>query len=335
MNTKQVAFLHRSGWGTKYWNLSQNRWNLQLFIEKTDYSKIKNVINNIQDKLPTIKSGSNILIDKNSEVPRTKFKEFLNDNNYKKVTLLSKADVVFVKRETIKYLSSLELEDILFVPDDEFSKLGINKYDNDYVVALQNQANQDTEYTTLEKKCITEEGVLISSYRNAKLHESINFIVSLINSKATLVYDDVLTKTINKDGIELDEEVFETLKGMLLSKDEDTFKLGIEMLSNVNLEEENIFKISLLLNYVYTQTRRFYAMSRYTNKNFKSLLNFLSLNKIRWNQNWETYGMSMWNRFGHTEHKDFIKKYIVDNLNVKFSRQTNGESAQIVDIIFQ
>jgi len=140
---------------------------------------------------------------------------------------------------------------------------------------------------------------------------------------------------MNKDGIDLDEEIYETLKGMLLSKEEDTFKLGIEMLSNVNLEEENIFKISLLMNQVYTNSNRFNAMSRYASKNFKSLLNFLNLNKIRWNQSWETYGMSMWNRFGKTEHADYIKRFIIDNLNKKFTQASRGETVQIIDIILQ
>ena len=63
---------------------------------------------------------------------------------------------------------------------------------------------------------------------------------------------------------------------MLVTKDDATFKLGIEMLSNVNLNEDNVFKISLLMNYCYTNTNRFSAMSNYNNnKNFAHL--FISI----------------------------------------------------------
>jgi hypothetical protein len=59
------------------------------------------------------------------------------------------------------------------------------------------------------------------------------------------------------------------------------------------------------------------------------------MNKIRWNQNWDSYGMSMWSRFGNTEYAPNIKRFIVDNLNQKFSSVSGGEAAEIVDIVFK
>ena len=89
------------------------------------------------------------------------------------------------------------------------------------------------------------------------------------------------------------------------------------------------------MNYCYTNTSRFSAMSQYQSKNFKALLNYLEVNKIRWNQGWEVYGMSMWNKYGNTSYASIIKKYIVDNLNMKFSKLTNQENSEIVDIVFK
>ena len=333
MNIKHYYPLSRGGWRTTDWQFSPNQWSSISFIDEKEFAGLQKVLNKVQDKMPTIQAKSNLLIDKSSEVPRAKFKEFVSDNKCKKVTLLNKADIVFVRRETVKFLLNLEQIELLDVPKAESSK--IVSHTNIQHIFLKSTSSDDNEYTVLKAKCTPVKGRKFQGYRNTKTVESINFLVSLINSKATLVYDDCLTKQMNQDGIDLDEEIYETLKGMLLSKDDDTFKLGIEMLSNVNLGEENIFKISLLMNQVYTGSYRFNAMSRYASKNFKSLLNYLALNKIRWNQPWETYGMSMWNRFGKTEHSSYIKKFIIDNLNKKFTQASRGETIEIVDIILQ
>jgi len=330
MKLQNIYPLSRGGWRTTEWHAYDSEWNAEAIIDVKDTSKINAIISKIKDKMPTVGSKINVLIDKNSDVPRAKFKEFLTDKGAKKVTLISKADIIFVRRDTIKYLQSLETKTFTVVPDDEMKK--IRKTGKTYY--LKSTSSNDQEYFDLEKKCSQLTGQVTSLYRNRKIVESIEFILSLHNSKATIVYDDCLIQTMNKDGIDLDDEIYDTLRGMLVAKDEETFFLGIEMLSNVNLEQENMFKVSLLMNYCYTNTSRFNAMSRYTSKNFKALLNYLDINKIKWNQGWEVYGMSMWNKFGNTSYGPSIKKYIVDNLNAKFSKMTGQENTQIVDVVF-
>jgi hypothetical protein len=331
MKINKIYPLSRGGWRTTEWQVYESEWNATGVLDQQDTVKLAKIIARVQDKMPTIKSKTNVLIDKNSDVPRPKLKEFLSDNNAKKVTLLSKADVVFVKRETIKYLQTLETQTFQIVPSADMKKIR----NTNNVFYLRSTTSNDQEYHDLEKKCTTLTGQVVSSYRNAKLAESIEFILALDTSKATIVYDDCLTVSMNKDGIDLDDDIYDTLKSMLIAKDMDTFKLGIEMLSNVNLSEENVFKISLLMNYCYTHTGRFNAMSQFTSKNFKALLNYLETNKIKWNQNWEVYGMSMWNKFGHTDYATAIKKYIVDNLNARFSKLSGGENSEIVDVVFK
>jgi hypothetical protein len=331
MKIQKIFPLSRGGWRTTEWQVYESEWNATGVLDQQDTATIAKIISRIQDKMSTINPKTNVLIDKNSDVPRAKLKEFLADNKANKVTLLSKADIVFVKRDTVKYLQSLETQTFQVVPSAEMNK--IRKTTNTFY--LRSTSSNDQEYFDLEKKCTTLTGQVVSSYRNTKLTESIEFILALDSSKATLVYDDCLTVSMNKDGIDLDEDVYDTLKSMLIAKDEDTFKLGIEMISNVNLNEENVFKISLLMNYCYTHTSRFSAMSRYNSKNFKALLNYLEINKIKWNQNWEVYGMSMWAKFGHTNYASSIKKYIVDNLNARFSKLSGGENSEIVDVVFK
>jgi len=331
MKLQNIYPLSRGGWRQIDWQVYDQDWNATCLLDSKDTAKITSILNKVQDKMPTIQRNQNVLIDKSSDVPRAKFKEFLSDSNAKKVTLLSKADIIFIRRDTVKYLQSLETKSFLIVPKNEMEKLRVTGK----TFYLKSTGSNDQEYTDLEKKCTTLTGQVINGYRNAKLRESIEFILSLANSKAMLVYDDCLTKTMNKDGIDLDDEVYETLKGMLIARDEDTFKLGIEMLSNVNLSDENLFKVSLLMNFCYTNTSRFSAMSRYASKNFKALLTYLDVNKIKWNQSWEVYGFSMWNKFGNTKYGPSIKRYIIDNLNLRFKSMNKEESVEIVDVIFK
>ncbi len=234
MKIQKIFPLSRGGWRTTEWQVYESEWNATGVLDQQDTATIAKIISRIQDKMSTINPKTNVLIDKNSDVPRAKLKEFLADNKANKVTLLSKADIVFVKRDTVKYLQSLETQTFQVVPSAEMNK--IRKTTNTFY--LRSTSSNDQEYFDLEKKCTTLTGQVVSSYRNTKLTESIEFILALDSSKATLVYDDCLTVSMNKDGIDLDEDVYDTLKSMLIAKDEDTFKLGIEMISNVNLNEE-------------------------------------------------------------------------------------------------
>jgi hypothetical protein len=338
MKIRNFSKLQRGGWRITEWQVYDSEWGTESFLSQADYNKIQSVVSKIQDKMPTITAKSNVLIDKTSDVPRPKFKEFLADNGCKKVTLLSKANIVFVSRNTVKWFETLGLKTLKVVPKDEATKLykSLNKTQRSNVeLVLHSTSSNDQPWFDLEKKCSDETGYTFTGYRNTKQIEILEMLYSLYNTKATLVYDDVLNKSLNKDGLDLDEEIYETLESMLISKDNDTFNLGIEMLSNVNLEENNVFKIALLMNKVHTSTRRFNAMSQYQNKNFKSLLNYLQINKIKWNQGWEVFTMSMWNKFGHSEHAPFIKRSIVSHLNEKFKALTHGEHTEIVDVIFK
>jgi len=336
--SQKVLELSRGGYNTQ-WHVRNNYWNIKQFIEEADVNNIMGVINNIQESMPTLKPKSNVLIDKQSDIPRPKLKEFINDNGLNKVTTLSKADIIIVRRDSIKELLKNELKTCYFVPNNEVKKVNVYAADGDYEVILDNEgieANSranDAEYHRVKILCSEKVGWALDGYRNKKIDESIYFIMSLIGTKATIVYDDCLMSTLNKDGLDIDDEIYETLKSMLLSRENDTFNLGIEMLSNINLDN-NLFKISLLMNEAYNKGR-FSSLSQYTNKNFRALLSYLDAHKIRWNQQWEVYGMSMWIKFKNTEYQDSIKNYIISNINDRFNKYNRDEVDQIIDIVFK
>ena len=336
---QKVLELSRYGYNVQ-WYLSSNQWNVKQFIEKTDVDDIMNVINNIQTNMPTLKPKLNVLIDKQSDIPRPKLKEFINDNGLNKVTTLSKADIIVVRRDTIKELLKNELITYYFVPNSEIKKV-ISKdvLLDDFEVVLDvkkvevNPKANDSEFHRVKTLCSEKAGWVLDGYRNNKLDDSINFILSLVGTKATVVYDDCLMSTLNKDGLDIDDEIYDTLRSMLLFRETDTFNLGIEMLSNINLDN-NLFKISLLMNEAYNHGK-FSSLSQYTNRNFKALLSYLDAQKIRWNQQWEVYGMSMWGKFKNTEYQDAIKKYIINNINTRFIKYNKDEVDEIIDIVFK
>ena len=331
MKNIKLTKLHRTGWHGNYsWTHYKNDWSTSTFYDAADYQKLLTVLSGIQDKIPTMKKGSNIMIDKASELPRPKLKEFINDNGYNKVTLLSKANIIAIRRETVKQLQAIQLETVKLVcSSDTLLICGGN-----YNAELADRDNPDQDYTDVLDRCISTNGYRVSGYRNAKQAESINFILSLVGTKATLVYDDCLLGEINSDGLDLDDDIYETIEGMLLSKDISTFYLGIEMLSNMNIEN-NLFKISILMNQTFNQTNRLNSLSYIKNNNFKSLLSYLKANDIRWNQNWESYGMSMLVKFNNTEYRQNVIDYVVKNMNIKFSKLGINGCKEIVSIGFK
>ena len=337
MKTVRLSQLSRQGWSGLQWKHTTHSWSSHEFLEETDVNTLLTLINSIKDKMPTLKKDAGILVDKNSDVPRPKLKEFIENNNLKKVTLLSKADVIIIRRDTIQALLKEEIKDVYLVDKTDVKKLGVVDSEDIMFYGAGNstyEANMDQEYFDVKSRCKVVRGWLMNGHRSNKQNESLDFLYSLIGTTATLVYDDALVSTLNKDGLDLDTEIYETLQGMLLAKDTATFNLGIEMLSNVNIEN-NLFKASLLMNTIYNQTTRFNAMSQYNNKNFKSLLAYLDANKIRWNQKWEVYGMSMWNKFKDTDHADSIKVYFISNMNEHFKKLAKDDVALVQDILFK
>lgn len=333
---KPYYYIRLSGYGNLKWNIDSRPWNKEYYLSDVDYINIINVYNKIQDKISNIPAKSNILIDKASDIPRSKLKEFISDSKCKKVTLVSKANFIFIKRETINWIRNLKEQKLYCLqPNNVKSLLNLDYPKDADFFALSEIGAYHNDYQQIKNQCEIKKGIKIHGHRNTKTIDSINFILSLVNSKATLIFDDCLTKEMNSNGIDLDEEIFETLKGMLLSKDDSTSKLGIEMLCNVNLEENNIFKISLLMNYIHNSSYNSLKLNKFKTKNLKSLLDFLHLNDIRWNQSWEIYGISMWNRFKNTEHADFIKQFLIEHLNRHFGEKYKKETIEIVDIVFK
>jgi hypothetical protein len=334
MKSTKTYSVVRNGWGGLKWNVYASEWNAKSFVEASEWNKLLALVNKIQDKKPTMSKGTNILIDKNSEIPRPKLKEFIADNKLKKCTLASKANVIAIKRDTINFIKSLECVNVSFLSDADNQRIKTQPNQILYLDVHRDESNMDQEYFDVKNRCEIKQGYFLNNYRNKKQNESFEFLLSLMNTKATLVYDDVLMNEINSDGLDLDDDIFETVESMLLSKDTDTFNLGIEMLSNVNLQN-NLFKISILMNSCFTSTSRLNALSYIKNNNFKALVAYLDSNKIRWNTRWEIYGMSMLKKFKDTPYERNITDYIIKQMNNHFKNVNKDDINELVNVVFK
>jgi hypothetical protein len=334
LKRNKITKVVRNGWNGLQWSAYESEWNIEEYISESDANKILAFISKISDKKPQMKKGCNILIDRHSDLPRPKLKEFISDNGYKKVTLMDKADIIAIRRETVDYVKKLGLRVVLKLSDADNRRISSGKHEL-YLYHYDNESNMDQEYFDVKGRCTPLKGMFISGYRNKKLNEQIDFLFSLINSKKTIVFDDVLMNELNNDGLDLDNDIYETLEGMLKSKDRDTFNLGIEMLSNVNLEN-NLFDIARLLNDTFNTTHNLNALSQIKNKNFKALLNYVESQGIRWNQKWESFGMSMYKRFKDSpSHKADIKEYLVKCINTHFKNIYSGDAELVIGIVFE
>lgn len=333
MKTKVLLSVYMQGWNQRRLVVANGEWNRKIAIDAKDAATLKKIANSVLTTMPTITSKTKVYLDKASDVSRAKFKEFLEANGCKRVTKLDKADVVFISKPFIDSVKAIKPTTEMIVPASEVTKieptlsgvLGTIRVD---------KHETDPAYLALLKTATEESIFTISGYRNTAMIDNYNRLFALGKAKVTLVSDDILLSEVNKDGLDLDEDIRETLEGMLLSKDNETFQLGIEMLSNVNLSEGNVFRIALMLNKTHTLTSRLNALSYITNKNFKSLLVHLNNEKIAWNHRWESFGMSMLAKYKGTEYEDEVKQFLVDGINRHFNRTAMGENVEeIVGIL--
>lgn len=333
---KKLIGIQRLGHSTLKWNIpTVSSWSTQEYINEKDSIDILNLISKISNTHLSLKAGLNILIDKHSNIPRPKLKEFINDNKLNKVTLASKANIIVVRRDTAEYIKSCGLSNIQMLSSSDRTALGIGSGDVGYHLDQKHEAGLDKPYFDLKSRCITEKCIKFRAINHKKLSEQIDFLFSLVNSKAILIFDDMLMSKMNTDGLDLDDDIYNTLEGMMLSKDKDTFNLGIEMLSNINLEN-NLFNIARLLNHTYTSTGNLSSLSQIKSKNFKALLDYVESNGIRWNQRWESFGMSMLKRFGNDiDKKNHIRQYIIRRVNDNFKSINGNDIEEIVNIVFE
>jgi len=306
-----------------------------------------------------------IYATKASDIPRFKLKEFIKDNKLKKTSRVKMASVFIMNKgyffdlvKRLKYdehyfinekYASNNYVDILGTTSrrdgNMLTTLFANYNDKDTFMYVENRPNdlKDTFKKNTNSEAMFNDnvhltkGTIFDVYREAKMIDLLTLICdnvsNIINGKVRVIFDEDLFVTLNKEGIELDDEYLQTLRDMLFSKDDANVKLGFEMMSNLVVNSHMLLSTSFLLNELVHTTK--FRPSYYTNNNtnLKALLKVLKTKGIAWERDWKTFGTGLRNNFKTGVEGDVVKKFLLDNINREF-KISNSAAEALVDIVF-
>lgn len=359
---------HQDYNSTKYKWISNGYWGNEIyFINNSDSLLLQKTLKIIDKSKHTIGNKDIVYVSRASEIPRFKLKEFIKDNNLKKTSRYGKANTIIINRGYFNdLLKNLVYSEYEFFNGD-YVEENYKKWfcggnwngskvleiiesgaDKNYVCLIDHEkhAYQDTmknlnknitslnEYNNNTRK---EKGILINLYRETRLRELMEMLVSVSkkieNGTIKIIFDEELFVDLNKEGIELDDEYFQTLRDMLFSSDEANVKLGFEMMSNLVLNQPTLLSIAFLLNELIHTTRFRPSYYSNNNSNLKSLLKLFKTKKIHWDKDWKTFGTGLRLNFKEGKEGEIVKKFLLDNINREF-KLNNSAAESLVDIVF-
>ena len=337
------------------------------FINDKDSAQLQTALKLITKSESTkINPNDIIYATKASDIPRFKLKEFIKENKLKKTSRAGMASVFIINKgyfydliKRIKYgehyflnedfakKHHVEILGATSIKSDGRELISLYKHYQDknnfmYIESRPNELKDTFKRNTGSEKMFNDnihitKGTIFSVYREAKLVDLLSLICdhssSIISGKIRVVFDEDLFVTLNKEGIELDDEYLQTLRDMLFSKDDANVKLGFEMMSNLVVNDHMLLSTSFLLNELVHQTR--FRPSYYTNNNtnLKALLKVLKTKGIAWERDWKTFGTGLRNNFKTGIEGDVVKKFLLDNINREF-KISNSAAESLVDIVF-
>lgn len=337
------------------------------FINDKDSAQLQTALKLITKSGSTkINPNDVVYATKASDIPRFKLKEFIKENKLKKTSRAGMASVFIINKgyfyDLIKRLKygehyflnedfakkhHVEILGATSIRSDGRELISLYKHYQDknnfmYVETRPNELKDTFKRNAGSEKMFNDnihitKGTIFSVYREAKLVDLLSLICnhtsSIISGKIRVVFDEDLFVTLNKEGIELDDEYLQTLRDMLFSKDDANVKLGFEMMSNLVVNDHMLLSTSFLLNELVHQTR--FRPSYYTNNNtnLKALLKVLKTKGIAWERDWKTFGTGLRNNFKTGIEGDVVKKFLLDNINREF-KISNSAAESLVDIVF-
>ena len=337
------------------------------FINDNDSAQLQMALKLITKSGSTkINPNDVIYATKASDIPRFKLKEFIKENKLKKTSRAGMASVFIINKgyfydlmKRLKYGEHyflnedfakkyhVEILGATSIRSDGRELISLYKHYQDknnfmYIESRPNDLKDTFKRNAGSEKLFNDnihitKGTIFSVYREAKLVDLLSLICNnasnIISGKIRVVFDEDLFVTLNKEGIELDDEYLQTLRDMLFSKDDANVKLGFEMMSNLVVNDHMLLSTSFLLNELVHQTR--FRPSYYTNNNtnLKALLKVLKTKGIAWERDWKTFGTGLRNNFKTGIEGDVVKKFLLDNINREF-KISNSAAESLVDIVF-
>jgi len=353
--SKLVTQIGYSAYNDELW---ESYYNKQYVIDPVDANNLKSYIDKILISDNTIDNTDIIYTSQLSEIPRFKLKEFIKEKGIKRTSRLGQSNCFILSKKIIQDL--LKITELFNKPMDMYF---LNEELTDKVLDHFNNKNKNNSYYKKHIKTDDNADELFflnkdsfdqlqktskkwkydvsdfklkkynSYYKNTKNIDLINTLLYIQNNPhIKIVFDENLFTDLNKEGIQLDVDIEDTLKNMIYSKDKSNIKLGLEMISNLEINDYTLYKVSLFLNNFINISNDRQARSNRglinqlstNNRNLKTLLNTFKSKEIYWDKDWKSFVGGLVKNFTGTEHEIFVKEYLIDRLNNEFKTLAGG-----------
>jgi len=357
----KTSIINQANYNSNNDSITYNHWGKSFYFDSLQISKLKLKISQLLENSNTINSSDLIYTNSSSDIPRFKLKEFMKEKGISRTSRVEQSTCILLSKKLVQELKEMnqlfDNKETIYFVSEELANILYNKWSNDnnyynkpekpssnvdkwlylpkyylepavsrnksYVTDLVNSK----KYGKYVSTHFTKEEVHMIDHRNKKwvdLLDTINFLYENPNIK--VVFDEDLFKDLNKEGMVLDSDIESTLKDMIYSKDKDNIKLGLEMISNLEVNDYTLYKMSLLFNNfinmgndrINRNNRAQITQLANTNRNLKTLLNTFKSKDIYWDRDWKMFASGLIKNFRGTEHEILIKEYFIDKLNNEF-----------------
>lgn len=337
MNKNKVREIYYDSYSDE---LRHSYWSIFTWFELDYINNSKTKINELLNFSNKLDSKDIIYTSQASDIPRFKLKEFMTEKGIKRTTKIQQSTCILLSKKILLDIlgnNELKKSKTVYFLNEEFVNIVLKTFKNPaeflkdkpedinkwFYITEEHVNNHSKKYSSfINTHLIKNEGYYV--YRNNKITdvlEIINFICNNPNIK--VVFDEDLISDLNKEGVQLDNEIENTLKDMIYSKDTANIKLGLEMLSNLEINDYTLYKISLMLNNFvnmgnHRRNRGIITQLTMNNRNLKTLLNTFRSKEIYWDKDWKQFAGGLIKNFTNTEHESLIKEYFIDRLNNEF-----------------
>jgi cellulose synthase/poly-beta-1,6-N-acetylglucosamine synthase-like glycosyltransferase len=319
MSLQKAIFANINNWGDKkittYYPLGQS------YVTKDELSpKFNQLIPQI--KPVGIADGELTYFSPLCKIPRYKIDNFINENklNIPKTYTLKLADKLILDRKAtalllnprkytryikvpVSYLydRGLSITDTSVHHDQE--SIPLSKIKCEYVLFRTGSSHDKIDFSQfLDVEIIVVDTV--------SLEKEYKFLFDLCNNldkcKFIVGEDDEILKQTNKELI-LDEDIYNSLRDMLSSKNYENHKIAKELIANCDFEKSKIYLLLLLHEFNSS------LFGGQKTPNYAVFLDKFKSWKLNSKINWFNYGLQLLKQF--PDHKQVIKKFLVVRFN--------------------
>jgi hypothetical protein len=315
------------------WSIYKNgsldlRWDQNfIFINSTFRENLSLDIKSVL-KQPKPKYKGKVYISKWCKIPRHRIEAYIKENNITRVWSYKDADYVVMDKKEVKNLYNIISENSTYLPGyrggiykfcyefprslvpvnnlSDWEKRRYIKGGKDYIIS-DNKVSKFTPYLIKDIEFVD-----LDNKSKIELLELFKYKFENPNS-FDVVFDEQYFEDLNSDSFVLNEEVLDNINMMFKSKQIDSIKLSLEMLSNCNIKD-NIVSIALMFN----ENQNVFKGDVLQVDGFKILRGYLEQKGIDYKTEPEIFISKMMEVFPNE--KDKYTKFVLNrvNHNLKF-----------------